>query len=384
MKNTIELQLIERKKNNLGHHPVWLKITIDRKTRYISSGKFIDAKYWDEKNESIRSGHPMAETWNGELLKLKSDASQKALSFSLNDSDKSATQLKRSLKKNIEEDRPGTNIFNFVDEYIAENRIKRKSGTIKNYTKHALKLELYHGSRDLTFEEIDGEYLINFEQDLRKTVGVNYAWGIMKTLRSFFNNARKKKIIDCYPFALYEMPKYLSPGKEYLSLTEIKKIEKYAIAERRIIYKEIAVYFILGCLTGLRLSDWYTFDVKKNVGKDYVKLRTLKNNQFIAIPISPILKRHLPRLSQMRLTTKEQVINRYLKTIAEKIGISKRISTHVARHTFAITMCAERGLSAETCAELMGIKLNTCVDNYYKVTAEKIKRETSAAWKSIK
>jgi integrase len=71
-------------------------------------------------------------------------------------------------------------------------------------------------------------------------------------------------------------------------------------------------------------------------------------------------------------------MNRTLKGIA---GIKKRITTHTGRHTFAITMCAEAGISAETCAELMGITIATCVNNYYRVTNRKIDKECLGAWK---
>jgi integrase len=69
-------------------------------------------------------------------------------------------------------------------------------------------------------------------------------------------------------------------------------------------------------------------------------------------------------------------MNRTLKQLFK----GKKITTHCARHTFAITMCAEAGISAETCAELMAITLKTCVDNYYKVTNLKIDKECEEAW----
>jgi integrase len=95
------------------------------------------------------------------------------------------------------------------------------------------------------------------------------------------------------------------------------------------------------------------------------------------MPIIGRLQKHLERVRQVPLKITEQEMNRTLKGMA---GIKKRITTHTGRHTFAITMCAEKGISAETCSELMGITIATCVNNYYRVTNRKIDKECLGAW----
>jgi integrase len=95
------------------------------------------------------------------------------------------------------------------------------------------------------------------------------------------------------------------------------------------------------------------------------------------MPVIGRLARHLERIKNCPFTISEQEVNRTLKDLFPK----KKIRTHGCRHTFAITWCAERGISAETCSELMGIKLQTCVDNYYKITNIKIDKECLGAWK---
>jgi integrase len=72
-----------------------------------------------------------------------------------------------------------------------------------------------------------------------------------------------------------------------------------------------------------------------------------------------------------------------LKIIAKTIGIKKKVTTHTGRHTFAITICANRGIRCETASELMSITVKTCVENYYKVTGYKINAETARAWERL-
>ena len=76
-------------------------------------------------------------------------------------------------------------------------------------------------------------------------------------------------------------------------------------------------------------------------------------------------------------------MNRALKKIAKDLNINKTISTHTGRHTFAVTICLGNKLSSETAAELMGIELNTFIENYSRVTQDKINEEALTAWKNL-
>ena len=94
------------------------------------------------------------------------------------------------------------------------------------------------------------------------------------------------------------------------------------------------------------------------------------------MPVIGRLAAHLERVKNCKLVITEQEMNRTLKTLFP----NKKITTHCARHTFAITLCAESGISAETASELMGITLKTAVENYYRITNLKIDKECAAAW----
>lgn len=102
------------------------------------------------------------------------------------------------------------------------------------------------------------------------------------------------------------------------------------------------------------------------------------------MPVSSPLKRALERIKDIPLEIEEPTINEKLKEIAKECEINKRITSHTGRHTFAITMCAEQGISCETCATLMGITIATCSDNYSRVSNIKIEKETITAWEGLK
>lgn len=383
IKATVKLRLMPKKVNSVGHHPIYLKVTINRKTTYKASGKFIAEKMWDEANELVRPGHPLAAQWNIELAKLKAEANSTVLDASFKKKHISAAGVKKVIT-GVDE----ANIFEFARLYTEEVSHKREGGTLKNYSKQLKKLEEFHGSRDLTFDQITPQYLTEYEAWLHTNIkfrkeGGNYIELLMRGIRTLFNAARKKKVTSLYPFDQYEMPAYLAPGKAYLTLLELAKWEHHIPVIKDPVIKQAAIYFLFGAYTGLRVSDWTRFDYDEHIHDGLLKIRVKKNGEDVVMPISRPLSRVLKLVNAVPLMIEEPTINEKLKVIAKDLKIRKSVSTHVGRHTFAITVCAETGVSVETCAELMGITVATCAENYYKVTAKKIREETTKAWKEL-
>ena len=67
-------------------------------------------------------------------------------------------------------------------------------------------------------------------------------------------------------------------------------------------------------------------------------------------------------------------MNEYLKEIANLCGINKRLSTHVARHTFA-TVILTKGVSIESVSKILGHTNITTTQIYAKILNQKIYSE---------
>lgn len=72
---------------------------------------------------------------------------------------------------------------------------------------------------------------------------------------------------------------------------------------------------------------------------------------------------------------KLKTIDESLKHIARACGIDKRLSFHLARHTYATTICLSNGVSLETLSKMLGHKNITTTQIYAKVTYPMIARE---------
>lgn len=380
MKYSVKLILYTHQANTIGQYPIYIRITIDRKQSYISTGHYLEVKYWDDKAEKVKSSHMQAGLINPDITSRKQGIIKRIVEYQVKGETITAAALKSmaTVKGDLH------NIFDFTELFVKEVEHKREGGTLENYRKHLKYLEDFLGSRSLAFEEITHDLLVSFEDYLRKPVvggrgglGGNYIHAIWKTLKTFFNAAKRRGVITCYPFSSYENPVYEAPTKDFLTLKELDHLEEVLDKTTNSTLKQTLTYFLLGCYSGLRISDWQQFNYDEHVKDGRMYLRAKKNGEWVTMPVLGRLAKHLERVKLLPLTIVEQEINRTLKNVG---GIKKKITTHTGRHTFAITMCGEQGISAETASELMGITLKTCVENYYKVTNRKIDKECLGAW----
>jgi site-specific recombinase XerD len=342
---------------------------------------------WDKPKERVKSGHLLASIINPDISTKKTEVVNGLSKIQVTGKAVTAAQAKVMFEAG-----DLTNFFRFAKSFAEEVKNKREGGTLENYRKHVKYLEDFHGGTALTFDEINHDYLVRFEAYLRvkekesktgETIGGNYIHAILKTIRTIFNAAKRLKLVYNYPFDTYEFPNYSAPGKEYVDLHQLEVMEQLARGPSNFHIKQATTYFLLGSLAGLRVSDWYTFDHKKHIANDRLLLRAKKNGEWVTMPVVGRLARVLALIKNMPLVIHQQDINEQLKGIAKSLRWDKKLTTHSGRHTFAITICAEQGISAETCAELMGITVATCVDNYYKVTNRKIDKETIGAWENL-
>jgi site-specific recombinase XerD len=382
---SVNLILKKNKENAKGLIPIYLRIIINRQPRFISTGHYIPPKFWNDSEERVKDEYAFAGEINVDITQKKKEALQNIVNAGVKKEKITSSSIKEltvlAEKKN--------DFFVFADHYTNLMRSKRSEGTLESWRKHLLKLEKFIGARQINFEDITPDYLTRFESYLlgkgvnHRKEGSNYAFAIMKTIKVFFNAAIKRKVTAYYPFSEYEMPEQTAGDKDHLTLKELDAWTKFYKTTKQPDLKEAALYYLFGCYSGLRISDWFLFDLKKRVHADHIALRAKKNNQWITIPIHSRLKFVLSEMKRIPLSLPEPMLNARFKTIAGKCKIDKHISSHCGRKTFAVTMCLERGISSETAAELMGITLETFVKAYSKVTAQKIKAETEKAWKGL-
>ena len=67
-----------------------------------------------------------------------------------------------------------------------------------------------------------------------------------------------------------------------------------------------------------------------------------------------------------------QKVNSYLKEIADMCGITKNLTFHMARHTFATTVTLSNGIPIETVSKMLGHTKLTTTQIYAKIVDKKV------------
>jgi site-specific recombinase XerD len=68
-------------------------------------------------------------------------------------------------------------------------------------------------------------------------------------------------------------------------------------------------------------------------------------------------------------------MNAYLKEIADCCGISKRLTFHIARHTFATTVTLSNGVPIETVSKMLGHRNLKTTQHYAKILDRKVSQD---------
>jgi site-specific recombinase XerD len=146
--------------------------------------------------------------------------------------------------------------------------------------------------------------------------------------------------------------------------------------------------FLFSCYTGLAYAD-----VKKlkrteiATGEDnekWIFTRRKKTETRSNIPLLPpalsIIKKYesdplLINREVLLPVPSNQKMNEYLKEIAVLCGISKNMTSHIARHTFATTVTLTNGVPIETVGKMLGHLNPKTTQHYARINNKKVSND---------
>jgi integrase len=187
--------------------------------------------------------------------------------------------------------------------------------------------------------------------------------------------------LDKDPFLLYRA-KTVKKEIVFLTNEELKKLEEQTFEIKRI--QVIKDCFVFCCYTGLAFNEMSNLKkehlVKGPDGMDWIKIKRQKTNKTVSIPILPkaqnIIDKYSSDSEYVLPVTSNARFNGYLKEIADVVGITKNLTHHMARRTFASTVLLYNNVPMEIVSELLGhTKLQTTQQSYGKIVQKKVGEE---------
>jgi integrase len=366
MKAALELS---SKKNSDGLYEIYIRIqdNLGKKKR-VKANYAVAKNQFKSKNHNMQwvRNHPNAKKVNADLKLVLDEYNDVVLM--------TAAQKKSITPEFVIYKATKTNELPTIKEYfeikisqmLEYNQRKGYTQVLNNWLKYTKENKL----GDLDFKQIDVQILKGFENFLlKKELSSGTVYSNLKRLRSCFNMAIKEQIIEVgdYIFRAYTMPKVKATQKEKLTLEELKLFASQEYSDGSLIKTAQQVFMLAFNLAGVRIEDVLTLKWE-NVKKErieYVMAKTGAINSFQITPqilsilnyfksiksenaklIVPIVDEKIALLKSSKsevdnenykkeIGRKTALINKFLKKIGEDAVIDKKISTHIARHTFA-------------------------------------------------
>jgi site-specific recombinase XerD len=283
-------------------------------------------------------------------------------------------QYQAQALKEPEKRKPKIYLFDYITQCARKWDKIKKAGTLRIYNSQLEKLKGFTPNVLLT--QIDNNFLFAYQSYLVNLGNSkNTVWSSFKFLRTILNDAVKNDLLDKSPFRKFTMPKYEDPNKTYLLPDELKRIDKFILDKKcppELFF--VGTWFLIGCSTGMRLSDQKAFDKKKNVHNDRLVIKTAKTGELVGLPIDTALKKLFERVNYKPMHYTGEQYNRLLKLVIMGAGIDKKVSTHIGRHTFSMRL-ANSGVSQEVTAKILGHADLRSTASYYKITNFRVDNE---------
>lgn len=374
------------------------------------------------------------ELFNNRLVELRNLINDIETRFKLDDVQITPqlviAKLKILKKDSTKREDPGSNIADFISDYVSKSAGSHKFRTLQVYEGVATHLRDYEKKygASVTFENLDVPTLRAFTSYLlesktitlkplpngkprkpRKVAGMNNISiakqiSTLKTLLRIAKSIYKKNVNPDYQdFKITRRDSTF----EVVTLTNeefIKLFEMDLSGNKRL--DHVRDVFCFSCATGLRYSDLAQLK-REHIRHNVIRMTAAKTGQRLEIPLNPYSFSILEKYKELHAplpVISGQKTNEYLKELGKKaeidapvekireFGIEKQsviykkyqlMSIHMGRKTFT-TLSLEKGIAPQEVMALTGHTTFKAFKRYVDVTNDRKKTVMAQAWGEVK
>lgn len=393
-RNSFALSFLIRKDkiNKEGNVPLYMRITIDKAKAEYATGERLSLSIWNEGKIKGNSGtakriKDTMDTLRGRVMDIKNnyrDSETPLTARLIVDILNGKLVVKSKSLLEVFKLHNGM-VYNLIGIDYAKATYSRYQTTMNHVAEY---IKTKYKKNDISLPDLNYDFIRGLEIYFKKDRACNHntTMKYIKNLKVITHYALKNEWMAVDPFINFEC--------------KIEKVERPFLSEEELqllINKEFAIdrldlvrdMFLFACYTGLAYVDVAKLSVdnlRQGVdGNLWIYLHRTKTNVKSTIPLSPIplsiLKKYkeYPQVEDKGVLLpilSNQKMNAYLKEVADLCGITKHLTFHVARHTFATTVTLEKGVSLESVANMLGHSSTRTTEDYSKVTEVKIANET--------
>lgn len=355
-----------------GDYPLYARITTEGQKIEFTVGRKVNPDTWDQRAQKC-SGRSRRDIEVNKYLEMMRTRFYEIHVRLLNEGKFiNAKILKDHYFGQVEKPKMLCDVFR-------ETNVKRKeecergdicSATLGRWERCVTYLEefmmLNRSEKDIPIKDVTRGFVQDFEHFLRmsKNCANNTTVRYLRYLKNVLQYAIANKWINEDPFTGRRF-KRTKAERGFLTEPELQKIMKLELkAFPRL--ESVRDTFVFCCFTGLAFIDVQTLkrtDISIDAdGKMWIRKAREKTDELSVIPMLDIPIRIMKKYeSHPAVVSKgvvlpvisNQRVNAYLKEIADLAKISKHLTSHIARHTFA-TMSLNNHVPIESISKMLG------------------------------
>ncbi len=387
MRSTFKVLFYIKKsaKRKDGTAPIIARISVNGKMAQFSTKQYIKVTDWSVSLGKVKGRSSEATAANSLLEEIKTSIHKLYNELIRKEITVTAEKVKNTFLGIGQEQFFLMELFednnNLLKKQIGISKSKatyQKAEVCKRHLANYLKTE--YKRNDIDLREINYSFIIGFETYLNTqcSCNANTTAKFIQKFKSIVLTAQKNGWIQTDPFANYRISiKKVDRG--YLNDDELKLIMQKSFCSERL--ERIRDIFIFSCYTGLAYIDIKNLrqeHISKGFdGNLWINTKRQKTSIKTVVPLLDIAQlildkyKGLPNGVLLPIPTNQKT-NQYLKEIADVCGITKNLTFHLARHTFATTVTLSKGVPIESVSKMLGHTNIKTTQIYARITNEKI------------
>lgn len=389
--NTFSVHFVVRKDkmDKNGFASIYAKVTLNGRLLAISTNHKVLQQDWSINDERVKPTCKFYKEINQSIDSLLSRIYQ-AHSFLLATNMPLTTQKLKIQLFGIEPETKMPTLLEVIEQHNSNFKkmvgIKYSAGSYKNY-KTSLKflkefIPTFKSKNDIQLKEVNYKFAEAFFTFLTtsKTSNQNGANKHIQRLKTIINYAIKLEYLQSNPLNSFSLA-FRPVNKIALTIDELSKLQNLKLQRKTL--QDVQTVFLFQCYTGLCYGDVKRLSGKHiqlmNNGDYWIKMSREKTKIDFSVPLLPkaflLIERYLSitdKETPLLPVLSNQKMNDNLKILQELATISKNLTSHLARHTFATTITLGNGVPIETVSRMLGHTKLTTTQMYAKVLDKKI------------
>lgn len=378
--------------NPKGEAPVLLRITVRNDRASVSTGYKVRPEAWDQAAQRIKGDSELAKTFNVYANSTSLKILQIEREMLLTGEPVTPSSIITLLKGKPAETMSVLTAFEHHNKRMSD--LIGKDITRATYNRYLVsyrKLKAFISGNykwgEIQLSKLTIKFITDFEHYLKvhDNICQNTTAKHLKNLKKVIRFAISNNWLQADPFSTYRC-RTTATDRGYLTKSELKAIEEKEFSTERL--QIVRDAFVFMCYTGLAYSDVQKLEAshifKGEDGAEWISIQRTKTGSESIIPLLPKAREILDKYSshpearykgKLLPSRSNQKMNEYLREIGNLCEVKKRVTCHLARHTFAKTITLSNGVSTETVAKMLGHKNLRTTQIYAKMTLSRMAAE---------